>query len=324
MTDTVADAAKEFTLVTTCRNERVSLDTWKQNVLDQTRQPNEIVIVDAFSDDGTYEALVDWSNEDSRLRVIQESGAAARGRNVAISAASHDLILSTDMGVRLAPVWCEELIKPFEKDPSLDVVMGNSIIDRESVQSAAARAEWYLQDGGEVLRAKDAVPNNRSVAYFKRVWIDLGGLPEDLTFYADDSVFGRQIVNAGYRVACAPKAMTYWSRPSGLKAFWREQYVYAFGDGEAAIKMPYAVKLSLNGSLPPFLAKLLNGLRNTQKSMSTVALVSAIRRGDFLALIVFPILLFGNGWIRASGYMHGYERGCKHCQTTRRRMHHEY
>jgi len=35
---------------------------------------------------------------------------------------------------------------------------------------------------------------DRSVAYKKRVWRELGGLPEDLTFYADDSVFGRQML----------------------------------------------------------------------------------------------------------------------------------
>ena len=44
-----------FSLVTTCRNEMRSLARWKENIQSQTRQPDEIVIVDAFSDDGTAE-----------------------------------------------------------------------------------------------------------------------------------------------------------------------------------------------------------------------------------------------------------------------------
>ena len=58
------------------------------------------------------------------------------------------------------------------------------------------------------------VPGNRSVAYTKKVWRELGGLPEDLTLYADDSVFGMQMIQAGYKMAYASRALVYWSRPA--------------------------------------------------------------------------------------------------------------
>ena len=73
-----------FSVVTTCRNEIQSLPGWKMNILHQTRPPHEIVVVDAFSDDGTYEFLTEWRRIDSRVRVIQEKGPAAYGRNLAI------------------------------------------------------------------------------------------------------------------------------------------------------------------------------------------------------------------------------------------------
>jgi GT2 family glycosyltransferase len=200
----------KFSLVTTCRNEVESLPRWKQDILGQTRPPDEIVIVDAFSDDGTAEMLFGWAENDGRVLVLQERGNAAHGRNLAIERAEHEHILSTDMGVRLCPVWCEELITPFEDDAEVDVVAGNTQIDAQAIKGAVARAEYYVENGGEPRLEPGFVPGNRSVAYTKKAWRQLGGLPEDLTFYADDSVFGRQMIQAGCRTAYAPKAMTYW------------------------------------------------------------------------------------------------------------------
>jgi len=59
----------KFSLVTTCRNEISSLPRWKNDLLAQTRQPDEIVIVDAFSDDGTAEMLLEWADQDARVVV---------------------------------------------------------------------------------------------------------------------------------------------------------------------------------------------------------------------------------------------------------------
>lgn len=309
----------KFSLVTTCRNEISSLPRWKNDLLAQTRQPDEIVIVDAFSDDGTTELLFEWANQDKRIIVKQEKGAAAHGRNVAIRMASYEHILSTDMGVRLCPVWCEELIKPFENDPRVEVVAGSTQIDKETVKSTTARAEYYLTNGGESKFGLGFIPGNRSMAYIKKVWRELGSLPEDLTFYADDSVFGRQIVEGGYKMAYAPKAMTYWGRPRKLKQFWRETYNYGRGDGEALIKMPYALKLHLKG-MPAFFVPPLTGLRIMQQQCKLSAIIRAIKRFDLPALFMMPILTFGIGWSFSKGYLVGYIHGNEHCLECRKRL----
>jgi glycosyltransferase involved in cell wall biosynthesis len=313
----------KFSLVTTCRNEIQSFARWQQNVLEQTRQPDEIVVVDAFSDDGTAEALFAWSKADSRIKVIQAKGAAAFGRNLAIKNASHEYILSTDMGVRLSSNWCEELIRPFEGDKSTQVVIGNTCIDVETVKSVATRAEYYLENGGFADPGPGSVAGNRSVAYLKRVWLELGGLPEDLTFYADDSVFGLQIIAGGFKTAYAPAAMTYWGRPQKLKQFWREQFVYGRGDGEALIKISYAFQLHLKG-MPFVFVPLLNGLRIMQKQFKFSAIKKALNKLDLLALCVMPVLAFGNGWNLGKGYMIGYKRGNEHCLECRKRLNREF
>lgn len=297
-----------------------SFNRWKENILAQTRFPDEIVIVDAFSDDGTWAEIQKWAKEDSRVKGIQEKGAAAHGRNFAIENSLYDHIVSTDMGVRLADCFCEELMKPFEEDSTVEVVLGNTCIDTESVKTLAAKTEWYIENGGFANPGPGAVGGNRSSAYLKRCWRELDGLPEDLTFYADDSTFFRQINQAGYKTAYSWKAMTYWGRTGVLSKYWREAFVYGRGDGEAAIKMSFCFKLYIQKRIPLWIERPLNALRFAQKQFKLKVIWNAIKHGDILVPFLMPIYSFGLGWNQSKGYLFGYLNGKTRCQACRQRL----
>lgn len=309
-----------FSLVTTCRNEMKSLPRWKKNIMHQTRQPDEIVIVDAFSDDGTFEFLAQWQKKDRRIKLFQEKGAAAHGRNFAIKNAKFEHILSTDMGVRLAEVWCEELIKPFERDNSVEVVAGNTCIDKETVTSAAAAAEYFIENGGQPKLIPGHIPGNRSIAYTKTVWKKVGGLPEDLTFYADDSVFGRQLNQERFVFAFAPKALTYWGRPATMKQFNKEMFNYGIGDGEALIKTPFVVKLMVKGKLPKFMVPTLDGFVKLYKGKPLSTIKRAFNKTEMSVLFYIPRLLFNRGYYHSKGYLIGIEKGAIKCKDCRNRL----
>ena len=311
---------KPFSIVTTCRNEIKSLPRWKQNILDQTRSPHEIVVVDAFSDDGTYEFLHEWSVNDTRLLLIQEKGAAAKGRNIAIDNATNDYILSTDMGVRLENTWCEKLITPFEENTSVEVVAGNTCIDIETIKSNTGWAEYYLEKGGYANLVEGHIPGNRSIAYKKKIWEELGGLPEELTFYADDSVFGRQLVQGTYNFAFAPKAMTYWGRHETLSQYFHEHFVYGKGDGEALIKTPRAFKLFKDACLPKELVPILSLFISLTKVGSWKGIAKAFAEGKILAALLIPVLSAGRSYYYSKGYVIGYELGNAKCRKCRARL----
>lgn len=310
----------EFTLVTTCLNEMKSLPTWQKDIEAQTRQPDEIVIVDAESTDGTVERLRAWSAQQPRLKIKVEKCNVARGRNIAIEMATHEHIVSTDMGVRLSAKWFEHIVRPFEEDSTVQVVAGSHAIDRSSVRGAVARAEYYLENGGWAKLGPGFMPGNRSIAYTRRVHKELGGLPEDLTMCADDSVFGRQILQAGYKMALAPDAVVFWARPDTLRDFWKERFRYGRGDGEALIKTPIAFRLYKRGSLPRFLVPALTGVRVLTKQLTLRKMWKAIHKGDFIACLYMLILLSGNGYYFGKGYLIGDKWGEKHCQECRKRL----
>ncbi len=313
-------------LVTTCLNERESLSRWRQDLEAQTRFPDEVVIVDAESTDGTREALLAWAADDPRINVHVRKSSVAQGRNLAIEYASHAVIVSTDMGVRLDAKWVEAMMRPFETRADVDVVMGNYEVDRNSIRSPASRAKFFIGgngspfvpdgQGGLCLKA-GTVPGNRSVAYKKSVWKALGGLPGDLSYAADDAVFGRQILQAGYRLEMAADALVYWERPQALTSFWKEQYGYGRGDGEASIKTPIAFRWHVGGKCPAGLVPLLTGLRWVAKRGTVRGLIKAIKQLDWLACLYLIPLQFGEGYSVGRGYLAGNAYGREHCQACR-------
>lgn len=310
----------QFSLVVTCYNEMQGAARWRAEIEGQSRLPDEIVIVDNESTDSTADFLKAWAEADSRVKVISRRCSPAGGHNIGNEACAHEHIVSTDMGVRIAPHWFEEIVRPFEDDPSIDVVAGNYCIDKATVRSAAGRAEYYIENGGVAPLGPGFVVCNRSAAYTKKVWRELGGFAEDLTFSAEDSVFGRQILEAGYKVASAPKAMIYWSRHTRLSQFWKEMFNYGRGDGEAMIKVPFAFRLYQRHLLPKALVPLLTALRFLQRQLSLRAVGQAVTRMDFAALLFMPVLAVGNGYSSARGFLIGDAHGRVHCTACRKRL----
>lgn len=310
----------KFSLVVTCYNEMRGTARWRAEIEGQSRLPDEIVIVDNESSDGTAEFLKTWAEADSRVRIIRQRCSPARGHNIGNQAAAYEHIVSTDMGVRIDPHWFEEIVRPFEEDPSTDVVAGSYCIDKASVRSAAARAEYYIENGGLAPLGPGFVVCNRSLAYTKEVWRELGGFAEDLTLSAEDTVFGHQILEAGYKVGFAPKAMIYWFRPTRLRQFWREKFNYGRGDGEAMIKVPFAFRLHQRHLLPMALVPLLTTLRFLQRQISLRAIGQALTRLDFSALFFMPLLAAGNGYSSGKGFLIGDAHGRVHCIACRKRL----
>ncbi len=215
-------------LIVTVLDEADSIDELLESIAAQTRQPDEVVVVDGGSRDGTWQRLQTWTAR-LPLHLIRAPGAGiARGRNLAIDAASASVIAVTDAGVRLEPDWLAQLHTALSDDT--DVVSGFFTAETSTTFEHAL--------GATVLPAvKDIdhdtfLPSSRSVLFRRAAWAAVGGYPEWLD-YCEDLVFDLTLKRAGCRFAFAPQARV-WFRPRGsLRAFFRQYFRYARGDGKA-------------------------------------------------------------------------------------------
>jgi len=225
----------KVTVIATVKNEGHSIRRLLASLLSQTRQPDEIVIVDGGSTDDTFSILQEYAHQRCPfLRVLHAPGAnISAGRNLAIQAASGEVIVSTDAGVRFGPDWLKRLVEPFEMNHEApDVVCGFFVPDPQSIFEVAM--------GATVLPAVDEIepqrflPSSRSVAFRRQAWEEVGGYPEWMTF-SEDLLFDMALKNRGYRFVFVPEAVVQFRPRASLSAFWRQYRNYAMGDGEGLL-----------------------------------------------------------------------------------------
>jgi glycosyltransferase involved in cell wall biosynthesis len=222
----------KVSVIATVFNEGVSILRLLDSLAEQTRPPNEVVIVDGGSSDDTVAVMRAYDSEGRLpLRVLVEPGAnISRGRNVAIAAASGDVIASTDAGVWLSPDWLAELIAPFESENPPQVVAGFFVPDPHSVFETAMAATVLptLTD----INPDHFLPSSRSVAFSRSAWEASGGYPEWLD-YCEDLIFDFHLRALFHPFAFAPQAVAHFRPRSSLRSFFKQYYLYARGDGKA-------------------------------------------------------------------------------------------
>lgn len=244
-----------ISLVTTVLNDRQGCEAFFAQMEAQTQLPDEIVVVDGGSRDGTWELLQSYQPQKNySLRVFQEIGCnVARGRNIAIAQAHYEVIVSTDVGCTWQPQWLEELVQPLLSDPQLEAVMGSWQVRWEDLQGEWAKVEYAFLDGPKLIADTRSHASSRAIAYRKSLWHKIGGYPEDLTLAGDDMVFALLLHRISDRVVGAPIPRCHWERPTQLKAFCKEARRNFRGGGEAGIWLKYGCLVGGRLLLEPLL-----------------------------------------------------------------------
>jgi glycosyltransferase involved in cell wall biosynthesis len=223
-------ARERTALILTVLSEAATIDALLESVAAQTHPPDEVVVADGGSADGTLESLQRWSSR-LPLRVVQAPGAnIARGRNLAIRSAHSELIAVTDAGVRLEPDWLEQLRTALTED--VHVVSGFFRPDPRSPFERALGATTL--PAVEDVDPESFLPSSRSALFRRRAWQQVGGYPAWLD-YCEDLVFDLALKGAGCRFTFAPRAIAWFRPRHSLRAFFRQYYLYARGDGKAGL-----------------------------------------------------------------------------------------
>jgi glycosyltransferase involved in cell wall biosynthesis len=217
----------KVSLITTVLDAGEHIGRFLETVAAQTRAPDEVVVVDGGSTDGTLEAL----RRAEGITLIEEPGAnIARGRNVAIAATTHDVIAVSDADCVLEPDWLEHLLEPLAA--GADVAMGayRPILERPFHRCMAA---VNLPDPDEWDEAT-FMPSSRSVA-FRREAIDAaGGYPEWLAI-GEDMYVNHRWRELGMDMRLAREAVVHWHLRPDLASTWIQYFRYARGDAIAGM-----------------------------------------------------------------------------------------
>jgi glycosyltransferase involved in cell wall biosynthesis len=236
-------------LCLTVLNEADNLADLFASIAVQTRPPDEIVIVDGGSTDRTRAIIQGWQRRGLPISLLVQPGAGiSAGRNLAIARAEAPIVAVTDAGVRLDPGWLAALMAPFDEPDPPDVVAGFFESDPRSGFEAALGATTL--PNVEEIRPERFYPSSRSVAFTRRAWEAVGGYPEWLD-YCEDLLFDFALEDAGFRRAWAPDAVVQFRPRPSARAFYRQYYRYARGDGKADLwRKRHAIRYATYLGLP--------------------------------------------------------------------------
>jgi cellulose synthase/poly-beta-1,6-N-acetylglucosamine synthase-like glycosyltransferase len=300
----------KVTLICTVLNEAASVPPFLAGIRGLKRQPDEIVVCDAGSTDGTRERLEEFAASwHGRMVVLTAPGNRSAGRNAAIRAASHDVIACTDMGCRLTADWLGELVRPFER-PDVDVVAG---LYRASARTFFEQCAGIVTLATYGIRDEAFIPSARSMAFRRAAWEAVGGFPEQLDF-AEDTAFGLSLRHRGFRFAVARHAIVDWRPRSSMAAVFRQLHSYAVGDAKARIAIAKMARLHARYLL--WLSCMALGvwgvayawvaLAATAAPYWTVwALAGAAKAGSLRGIVVVPAVKL----VADVAWMMGYWRG---------------
>jgi glycosyltransferase involved in cell wall biosynthesis len=216
-------------LICTTLNEGESMRHLLDSIADQTRLPDEVVICDGGSVDGTVQIIEGYASKLPITLIVQPGANISAGRNAAIRAAQHPILASTDAGVVLEPGWLEHLIAPLS-DPRVDVVAGFFQSDPQSAFETALGAAT-LPEAGEI-DPRTFMPSSRSVAFRRSAWEKVGGYPEWIDF-CEDLIFDFRLAQTGKAFGFAGGAIAHFRPRQTLWAFVKQYFLYARGDGKA-------------------------------------------------------------------------------------------
>ena len=234
----------KVSLIATVLNADEHIGDFLASIAAQERAPDEIIVVDGGSTDGTLTRLREAGDQ---ITLLEEPGAnIARGRNLAIAAASYDVIAVADADCAYGPSWLEALVAPLEG--GADVGMGWTEPVIGSLLDACVASLGFPLAAAEVDEAS-FMPSARSVA-FRREAIDaVGGYPEWLAI-GEDMWVNHRWRERGFAMRMAPDAVARWHPRGSLGEIWTQYVRYARGDGRAGMYPErHALRFAVYGAL---------------------------------------------------------------------------
>jgi GT2 family glycosyltransferase len=204
-------------------NKRVHVLANVRSLMEQTRRPAEIIVVDNASSDGTVAALrAEYPPGSAPLILIEMPHSrfgACETFNLGFRAATQEFVAILDDDVVLPPNWVERLLARFDREPPTTVLVTTQVIE-------PAMPDDYL--------ARQDVRGERYLATFRgcgslvrrAALLRAGGYDERFFIYGNERDLSARLLGDGGRILLAPEVVTFHATPFGLKAGRRSLYYH--------------------------------------------------------------------------------------------------
>ena len=214
-----------ISVVTTVRNEERNLAALVESLLVQ-EGPLEVIIVEAYSDDKTWEIAQEFAAAHPQtVRAFRQGGSRGTGRNFGVGQAKGEYVAFIDGDCMASPAWLHELRKAAAPET---VVAGRTILMGYRPFAELHRVEL-------VRAGYDVSYPSCNLLYPTVLFERLRGF--DPRFHtAEDMDLNYRAVGGGAKIAFAPRAIVYARARDTFYGFFRQAYWNGYGRKQLTLK----------------------------------------------------------------------------------------
>jgi glycosyltransferase involved in cell wall biosynthesis len=289
----------------------------------QTHPPDEVIVVDDGSTDGTVAVATALG-----VKVLSQAHAGpAAARNLGAQSARGAILLFTDADCAPAPDWIERMLAPFA-DPAVAGAKGEYRTRQRELVARFVQQEY--QDRYDRMASQPNIDfiDTYAAAYRRDVFLATGGFdPGFRTASVEDQEFSFRLAQRGHRLVYVPGALVYHRHDRTLSEYARRKY--GIGFWKAFVVRRYPAKLVRDSHTPQvlkmqmglavlggamflagitsgsYLLLLGGGLAWTLLVLSSFVFYAKLLRRDAPVLCVAPVLVFLRACALSSGFLLG-------------------
>jgi len=225
----------KISVLVPCRNERGSIRKFLDSLQIQDIEPDwqlEILVADGLSDDGTREALRQFSEGTRTVRIIDNPGRiVSTGLNAAIGAATGEIIIRMDVHTTYARDYIRQCVRAL-RESSADNVGGPWVAEGRGLVGKAIAAAFrspFCSGGG---KAHDPNYEGEVDTVYLGCWdrsvFDRVGLFDAGLVRNQDDEFNFRLRRAGGRIWQSPRIKSSYTPRGSIAALFRQYAQYGF------------------------------------------------------------------------------------------------
>lgn len=191
------------------------------SLIDQTKKPDEIIVIDDGSKDKTKNTVKTFENV---ILLEQEHKGPAVARNLGARNAKGDILLFTDSDCVPDKNWLEEMMKPFENE----VIVGVQGRYKTKQKELIARfSQLEIEDRYERMKKRKHIDfiGSYSAGYRKNIFLKFGGFDQSFPIASgEDSALSFKLAEKNYKMIFNPNAIVYHKHPNTLEKYLKQKF----------------------------------------------------------------------------------------------------
>lgn len=190
-------------------------------LLEQSKKPGEIIVVDDGSKDNTRETVKKFGGV---VLLEQEHKGPASARNLGAKKAKGEILLFTDTDCVPDKNWVLEMTEPF-KNREIAGVQGRYKTDQKGLIARFVQLE--IEDRYDRMRKRENIDfiGSYAAAYRKDILLKFGGFDESFPMASgEDPEISFKLAAAGHKMVFNEKAIVYHNHVSTLRGYMRQKF----------------------------------------------------------------------------------------------------